>query len=235
MRYAGKTVYPVIVLVLAAIWPGAGARGGLVIDNFSDAGDPNPWPISLTTPPAVQTVVEGGLTGVLGGTRLTSLSAFFFDNVGLDEVQVNIVPSFGVLDYSSSIGANGDLLIAYVGRFNADLTGDALIQIDFAGFDLAGGSAMPVAVTLGNGSTTASLTRTLSAPGQQSLEFNLLDFQGINQIDLGSVNGLLVEFDPGPGADFRVNGISSVVPEPPTLLILLAGAATVLRRFRRHT
>jgi hypothetical protein len=172
------------------------------------------------------------LSGVVGGTRLTTLSAFFFDIVGVDEVQANIVPEFGVLDYTSSVGGNGDLRLAYVGGFDVDLTGDAFIQLDFAGFDLGSGTPMPVTVTVAHGATTASLTHTLTTPGAQLVEFDFMDFVGIDQVDLSSVTAMLVGFDPGAGGDFRLNQILSVVPEPATLVMLLAGAGLVLRRRR---
>lgn len=200
-----------------------------MIDSFSDVAAPNPWPVS-TTIPAVLPVFETGLSGVIGGTRLTTLSGFFFDIVGLDEVATNIVPQFGVLDYTSSVGANGDLRVAYVGQFAADFSGDAFIQIDFSGFDRGNARGMPVTVTLANGATIASLTQRLTEIGPQSVAFNFSDFRNIDAIDLASVDALLFEFDPGAGGDFRIGEISSIVPEPASLLLLLLGSGVVIRR-----
>ncbi len=215
------------------VWPGAGASAGLVVDDFSDVDNPNPWPVS-TTIPAVIPVLESGLSGVVGGTRNTTLSALVLDLVGLDEVKTNIVPNFGVLDYTSSVGGNGELELSYVGPFDVDLSGDAFIQIDFVGLVLGSKLAMPVTVTVAHGATTASLTHTLIAPGAQSVEFEFVDFAGIDLVDLGSITTMLVEFDPGAGADFRLSQIQSVVPEPATLVLLLVGAGVVLRRPRRR-
>ena len=209
---------------------GVAARGGLVIDDFSDVTSPNPWPVSITSPNVV-VVSETGLSGVIGGTRLTTVSVFFFDLVGLDEVRADIVAGAGMLDYTSSVGANGDLRVAYVGDFVADFSGDAWIQIDFSGFDLGAELPMPVTVTLWNGITTASLTRMLTEPGAQSVAFHFSDFANIDTVDLSSVDTLLFEFDPADGGDFRIGRIGSVVPEPTTLALLVAGAgAIVLRR-----
>ncbi len=227
-RKTGRCIGTVVVATVALL-SCANVRAGMVIDSFSDVASPNPWPVS-TTVPAVLPVFETGLTGVIGGTRLTTQSAFFFDIVGLDQVQTNIVPKYGVLDYSSSVGANGDLRLAYVGDFEADLTGDLFFQIDFLGFDLGSKSPMPVKVTLGDGATTTSLTQTLTTPGAQSVLFNYSEFDGIGAVDLASINAMLIEFDPGSGGDFRIGEIKSAVPEPNTLVLLLAGAGAILRR-----
>ena len=212
------------------MFSGVAARGGLLIDDFSDATSPSPWPVSMTSPNVIP-VTETGLSGVIGGTRLSTLSAFFFDLVGLDEVRLDIVPGLGLLDYTSSVGANGDLRIAYVGDFTADFSGDALIQIDFTGFDLGAESPLPVTVTLWSGINSARLTQMLTQPGAQSVAFNFSEFANIDAVDLSSVDAMLFEFDPGDGGDFRIGRIGSVVPEPTTLALLLGGAgAIVLRR-----
>ena len=216
---------------MVAIFSCANVRAGLVIDSFSDVASPNPWPVSATAPSVIP-VLETGLSGVLGGTRLTTQSAFFFDIIGLDEVRTTIAPKHGVLDYASTVGGNGDLRLAYVGAFEADLTADLFFQIDFLGFDLGAGMAMPVTVTLGDGASTASLTRKLTSPGAQSTLFNYAEFDGLDGIDLASIDAMLIEFDPGPGGDFRIGEIKSAVPEPGTLLLLLAGTGAVLRRRR---
>lgn len=220
-------------MVVAALGslPGVAARAGLVIDDFSDVTSPSPWPVS-TTSPAVLPVTETGLVGAIGGTRLTTLSVFFFDLVGVDEVITSVVPELGVLDYQSTVGANGDLRVAYVGDFVADFSGDALIQIDFLGFDLGAESPMPVTVTIWNGINVGSLTRVLTEPGAQSVTFAFSEFSNISAIDLSGIDTLLFEFDPGDGGDFRIGEIGSVVPEPATLVLLLVGAGAIVRRRR---
>ncbi|MCH7873487.1 MAG: PEP-CTERM sorting domain-containing protein [Planctomycetes bacterium] len=175
---------------------------------------------------------ETGLSGAIGGRRLTTLSVPFLDLVGLDDVSVSVVASVGLLDYTSTVGANGDLRLAYVGDFTADLSGDAEIQIDFTGFDLGNVTPMAVTVTLGTGGNAANLTHLLTATGAQTTVFSFSEFTNINKIDLASVDALIFEFDPGDGGDFRIGGIGSVVPEPATLVLLLAGAGAVLRRRR---
>lgn len=210
---------------------GVAARGGLVIDDFSDVITPSPWPLIITTP-SVIVVSETGLTGAIGGERLTTLSVPFLDLVGLDDVSVSVVSGVGMLDYTSTVGANGDLRLAYVGDFTADFSGDAEIHIDFTGFDLGNISPMVVTVTLWTGSNFANLTHLLTATGAQTTVFGFSEFANISKIDLASVDAMLFEFDPGDGGDFRIGGIGSVVPEPATLVLLLAGAGAVLRR--RH-
>lgn len=227
-RNAIRLVYAVVSVMLCG---GAAARGGLVIDEFSDVSSPSPWPVS-TTSLGELAVLETGLSGVIGGTRLTTLSADFFDLLGFDDVGTNIVPAAGQLDYTSSVGADGDLRILYAGGFTADFSGDALIQIDFTGFDLGAETPMPVTVTLWQGATSASLTRVLTEPGPRSVAFDFVEFANIDAIDVGSVDAMLFEFDPGTGGDFRIGRIGSVVPEPTTLVLLLAGAAAIVGRRR---
>ena len=231
MEYARGKNIRLLVVAAASLLCAVSARGGMVIDDFSAVADPTPWPASITSA-TVLAKFETGLAGVLGGTRLTTLSGFAFDIEGLDEVRANIVPKFGVFDYASSVGADGDLRIAYVGVFEADLSGDAFIQIDFAGFDLGSATPMPVTVTLGHGALTASLTHVLTGAGPQNVAFNLSEFNNISAVDLTSIDAMLFEFGPGAGGDFRIGGISSVVPEPTTLVMLIAGAGAIL--FRRR-
>ena len=205
------------------------ARGGLVIDDFSDVSET--WPQSITSP-NVLLVNETNLSGVVGGTRLTTLSAFVFDIEGLDQVRATIAPQFGVLDYASSVGADGDLRLGYVGKFSADLSGDAFIQIDFAGFDMGGNVPMTVTVEIGTGALTATLTQMLVGVGAQSLAFNFSEFTGIGAIDLAGIDALEFRFNPGAGGDFRIAGIASIVPEPATLVMLLVGSGAIVCRRR---
>lgn len=229
-RTRGKNIRLFVVsaaLLLCAV----SARGGMVIDDFSAVATPNPWPVSITSP-TVRPVFETGLSGVIGGTRLTTLSGFVFDIEGLDEIRANIVPNYRVLDYASSVGGDGDLRIAYVGNFQADLSGDAFIQIDFSGFDLGTGTPMPVTVIIGHGAVTASLTHLLTGAGPQSVTFNYSEFDNISAVDRTSINAMEFRFNPGAAGDFRIGGISSVVPEPTTLVMLIVGAGAIV--FRRR-
>ena len=231
MGYPRRNVIRVVVAGASVMLSGVAARGGMVIDDFSATATPTPWPVSITSPNVIS-ITETALSGVIGGTRLTTLSAFFFDLVGFDEIRANIVPNFGVLDYASSVGVNGDLRIAYVGTFQADISGDLFIQIDFSGFDLGGGTPMPVTVTIGHGAVTASLTQLLTGAGSQNVVFNFSEFDNIGAVDLTSIDAMLFEFNPGAGGDFRIGGIVSVIPEPTTLVMLIAGAGAIVHRRR---
>ncbi|MCH7873486.1 MAG: PEP-CTERM sorting domain-containing protein [Planctomycetes bacterium] len=220
------------LFVVPAMWLlcAVSARGGLVIDDFSDVS--TSWPVTISSPNVVVRS-ETNLSGVIGGTRVATLSAFVFDVEGLDQVRATIAPQFGVLDYASSVGADGDLRLSYVGEFQADLSGDAFIQVDFAGFDMGGNVPLAVTVELGHGALTATLTQMLNGVGSQSLAFNFSEFIGIDAVDLASISAMEFRFNPGAGGDFRIGGISSVVPEPTTLVMLIAGAGAIL--FRRRT
>lgn len=215
------------VLLLGAV----SARGGIVIDDFS-ASTAGAIVLTGQAVGVAGSVLETELVGVIGGERLTSLFGFVADPEGLDTVRAAVASAYGVLDYTSSVGGDGDLEIAYAGGFNTDLSGDALIQIDFLGFDLGAGTAMDVTVTLGQGASTASLTHLLTGSGSQNVAFDFLEFDNISAVDLTSIDAIAFRFDPGAGADFRVGGIASIVPEPTTLIMLIAGAGALLRRRR---
>ena len=117
------------------------SRGGMIIDSFEDVAE-GAWPVTQTTATQYTDVLEGGLTGVLGGWRDTSIKISAGGLPGIDEIHVNISPAVGLLDYASSAGANGALTLWYQGdpvsrHLHADLSDQALIRIDFADFDQA--------------------------------------------------------------------------------------------------
>ena len=87
-------------------------------------------------------------------------------------------------------------------------------------------------MTLGQGGSTESLTHLLTRSGRQNVAFRFSEFDNIGAVDLTSIDALEFEFDPGAGGDFRIGGISSVVPEPTTLVLLFTGAGAILRRRR---
>lgn len=235
MEYSHRNTIRTVIACAGVMLSCVAARGGLVIDDFSDVASPNPWPVTVTSPNVIE-VFETGLSGVIGGTRSTTLSGLLFDLAGLDEVRTDIVAGAGQLDYTSSVGATANLQISYLDNSVADLSGDALIQIDFTGFDLGTETPMPVTITLFSGPASASLTQMLINPGAQSVAFNFADFANVEAIDLGSVDEMLFEFEPGESGDFRIIEIATVVPEPTTLVMLLAGVGAIVRRRRvsRH-
>lgn len=226
-----------IVLIGLTLWALKAASGGLVIDSFDDANEGS-WPITATTLFESIHVLDVNLPGVLGGTRITSLFVQSLDVPGVDEVQLDIAAEDGVFDYASSVGLRGASSLVYRGEspavgLNVELPADGIFRIDFADFDAAGALPMRVTVIVNLGRLpTPNLTRFLTKPGAQTLDFLIADFPTIDQIDLTNVRNISVEFSPSPGTDFRVNQIS-VVPEPTTLCLLAVGGLLATWRRRR--
>jgi hypothetical protein len=221
-------------VVLMAVLP----AGAATIDNFMSV-DPNvTWPFSVTTA-TTATVLERPLdtNNVIGGARHTSLTATGLNVPGVDIVQVGVFPAAALFDFNSTVQADGRVRLMYnaddVG-LDADLTADFLVQIDFLAFDLADGLPLPVTVTMTDGGgQTSFLTRTLTTAGPQSVQFEFADFSGIGAFNLADVDEILVEFDPGMAADFRVGQIFTDVPEPATLAVLVVGGLVLGRRRAR--
>ena len=227
----------VVLTVLAVVVPASNA--GMIIDSFEDVVE-GAWPVTHTTGTQSTYVLEGGLSGVAGGWRHTSIGASAVDLPGIDEIHVNISPEHGLLDYASSVGSNGHLSLWYQGDplgdgLHVDLSRDALIQIDFADFDLPAGAPMRVTVVLNEGLPPgrAPLTKWLTIPGAQSLEFPFAEFDDMEYVDLADLENILVRFSPPAGTDFRVDRIVGVVPEPATLAFLFAGCLALPRVKRR--
>jgi len=189
-------------------------------------------------------VIETGLSSVLGGSRITRLTAEDLGIDRLDELQVGVFASPGILSYSSSILADGKLELFYdgttsgspagpsVGNLNVDLSGDAWIEIELLAFDLANGEPMDISITLADGDSTHVLLQSVTTFGRQDVIFRFVDFSEFGSLDLSDIDSIAVNFDPGFGADFRVGEIRVAVPEPATLGLLLTGALFGLRRKR---
>ncbi len=237
MRSTRSLAAGVVLTLVAVVVPPSNA--GMIIDSFEDVVE-GAWPVTHTTGTQSTRVIVGGLTGVLGGWRDTSIGASAVDLPGVDQIDVNISPEYGLLDYASSVGSNGQLTLRYWGdpvarHLHADLSSEALIRIDFADFDLPGGTPMHVGVTLSEGlpPARASLDRWVTGPGAQSLEFPFAEFDDIEYVDLADLDNIIVAFMASRGTDFRVDQIVMVVPEPATLGLLAIGGLLVMRRRRR--
>lgn len=220
-------------VVLMAVLPASAAT----IDNFMSV-DPNvTWPFSVTSA-TTATVLERPLltANVIGGARHTSLTATGLNVPGVDIVQVGVFPAASLFDYNSTIQADGLARLMYNADdagLDADLTADFLVQIDLLAFDLANGLSMPVTVSMTDGDgDTGSLTRTLTSAGPQSVQFEFADFSGIGLLNLADIDEIVVEFNPGMAADFRVDQIFTTVPEPATLAALAVGGILLGRRRR---
>ncbi len=209
---------------------GTVSASAIVIDDFTQVADPNPWPVQLNTEGNV-TVNETGLN-VLGGTRDTFVEAVAVGIPDLDFLQATVAAGAGLLDFNSTVDTKGYLSLTYNGggSLNADFTGQMGIQFDFTMFDFADGAPLPVTVIMNDGTNSATHTLSLNAPGGQSLMFDFADFSGIGSLDLASLQSIEFQLDPAIGADFRISQIVTVVPGPGALALLALGLAAPRRR-----
>ena len=238
-----------LIRLLAAGWLTLIATGSfaqasvIVIDSFTTVDTPNPWPAQQTALGNLDVTEGPALAGVLGGTRKASILGQTFADLGLDNVQATVFASpIGLLDWKSTSGADGQLTLLYEGDTPAGLQinfqNQAGIEIGFTLYDWAGGLDMPVLVSIGAGGNWATLTRWLSSPGAQTLQFDFSDFADIDDVNLSAIEQISISFDPQAGQDFRASFVSTYfVPEPSSLALAISAAtlgAWHLHRSRRH-
>lgn len=212
------------------------ASADIIIDDFSSVGNPDPWPVVVGTITTIH-VSELGVSNVIGGSRASAVRATFLEHIGLDYVQAAILPHFGmILDYSSTAGARGDWNLRYDADgagLNADFRSITDVVLEFGRFDFANGQPLPILVTLSDGQDQATLTRSLTAPGAQSVFFALADFAGIQDVDLAGLQSIEVFLDPGLAVDFRLSRVYGV-PHPGSFSLLALGTLVFAGRRQRH-
>lgn len=210
------------------------ANAATIIDDFSQGG----FSVAVYSNSTTGTVQQP-VANVLGGMRYGSVAvpAGGIQIEGLDNVQLSSFPTAGILNYESSVGAEGTAGLRYYDddQFIGDLSGALSIQIDFSLVDLGLGGPMDVTVSLEDGSdNNATLLQTITTAMPQSLVFPFAAFSGIGGLNLADLHEVDILFDPGQAADFRITQIIADVPEPTALALLALGAlSSVLRRRAR--
>lgn len=217
----------------------AAASHADTIDNFTDTQSGSPTIVTRTAL-GTDTVFDDLVTGVIGGQRITTVTATVLDQLGVDVVQGGIFPAAGVFDYQSSAGATGEARLTYrntdgLDGLDADLSSDTFVRIDVTHFNFASSIPMAVEVILNDGVDSASLTQQLNAAGPQQLNFLFSDFPAVDfaALDLSDIDRIDVIFSAGQSTDFRINSIISA-PEPAGLTLMLIGSLAMLRRSSRR-
>ena len=206
------------------------ASADTIIDHFTTKPTTN-WPLTLTDTGSTS-VLEIWGHSVPEDARYTQLTAVAMDIPGVDRITTDIYPANSLLEYESSSGATGQLLLEYGTALPSGGSGMRLglapgtVNVRFLNYDFP--SSQPLNLVLTGYSDTGSVAygaKTISA-GAQTVSFDLSSFQG-------AIEGLELEIDAPAGADYRLDYIS-VVPEPATLSLLALGGLALLRRRRNR-
>ena len=195
----------------------AGRTGALVVDDFS-AASATVFPPGVTwTAVGTTTAIElAPLPGIVGGIREMQVTAASLGPG--DSVSAGVFTPSTLLDYASTVGANGSLALRYNAGgsgLNVDLDGSGGVAIRFLAVDAA---AVPMTVrmtltdTLGN---TAFVSRTIAVSGPQSVDLPIHDGE-FATVDLHHVNVMLLTIDPNLAGDVRLDSIETFTAPSPT-------------------
>jgi hypothetical protein len=206
----------------------------VVIDNFSEITAS--WPVLRTTVgTTVRTDSPLSTSNVIGGVRRTTIH---LDAIGgpPNNQTTDIDAANEILTYFSATGDNGRVELFYdggTGDLNADVSNETQFTIFFIDFDHAGAINMPVTVTFNDGTTSFSVTKTLtSAVSNFGQVYLLSEFIGV---DFTSINTITVLLDPGSAADFTLSFLALTrVPEPATLTLAALGMVGATGIFYRR-
>jgi hypothetical protein len=207
-RFTAVFVFTVLTLALATAAP------ALVIDDFADtAGSTLSTGIKQSTVGS-KTVVDGpGLLGVIGGVRQVTLTATVTDLPGAEAVTVRVVRAGSLLSYGSSLGAAGQLQLAYDAGgagLAANLSSATGLGVDIVTTDAA---AMPcsVALTLSDGLRSVTLTKKATVNAAQTVSFSFIDrFSPVRTVNLRSIRSISLTLNPGKSGDLEIGGIRTI-------------------------
>lgn len=200
------------LLAMATFAAAGGAAAQTLIDDFSavgaSTGDP---PGVVRTTVGTTTVTDTGLAGVIGGARTLTVTATAIAG-GSPQVRAGVIPLSQVLTYSSTVLANGLVVLRYDANgvgLGADLSLGDGIQFD-AVADL---SSLPydVAVTLDDGMVADTVIQSVVVGGLQTLQFPYSSFTGV---DLTNVFSIEISFDPNLAGDLEVAAPIETYGEP---------------------
>lgn len=199
------------------------------IDSFTGTQSGSPVSLTVSTVGPIGGASETGVAGVIGGDRTTSMTGVMFDAAGIDSASASIFPAAGFLDYESSVGATALVTLNYGPGLAADFSADDRVRIDLLDFDFANGIPMLVTVSLNDGVNSASFAQSVNASGPNpNFDFLFSAFPPV--VNFAAIDSIEVNFAPGKAADFRVGSITTEIPEPASLALLLCGALAVNHR-----
>lgn len=227
----------VLFICLAGL-PHAAPAATIVLDDYSGAAA-NMFPATrvAVTPGTASGGPETGVAGVLGGNRIAALGLQAADIPGLDSVTHGVFPAAGtgVYDFNSTAGARGTAVF-YYGDFGLLLPPIALsvpdgsiMEFDFLAFDNPAQTPLTIRLELASGASFQTVLAQVMTAGPQAFSVSLDQFSPAIR---SNVTGVAISYLAPKAADFRLDDVSFVIPEPGALALLLAGVP-LLRARRR--
>jgi hypothetical protein len=200
-----RLAYGVTVLTLAS----APVRA-MMIDDFANAQTTAYPPGIMRTTVGTTTVTETSpVPGVIGGIRQIQVQA---TKVPMgDSISAGVYTVGTFVDYRSSVGADGRIALKYNAGgagLNADFTLVDTVNVRFLAVDPAAVPAPATLVLTDSRGRSASITRTITAAGPQTIGLPLQTgaFAGL---DLAHVFAIEVSVDPNVAGDLRFDFIET--------------------------
>jgi len=223
----------VAVVLLASAAP---VKADIILDNFqngtnktADVGGTNPNGDSQT-----------GLSGVLGGSRDTSV----FASTGVTGATAQLLISTGVLQLNTGTGVAGVFSLTYPNVAPLDLSTAIAFIFDISANDNGGTFVLDITDGTNTGSSTLlagplGSTTGDGVTGPQSIAIaGNPDFSGVN---LGAVTGITLNFTGDDSTDLEIGPLgfritTQVIPEPASMAVwgLLGLSVTWYARRKRR-
>lgn len=165
----------------------------------------------------------------LGRTVTLTVQGVEFPQI--DDVSVGLYPRPGFLDYTSSSGGDGSIRLDYLST-QPVATGLAALQLDFLRYDLPLGQGIPINVSILAGDFTTVDVATVTLNSSVFPASVVIPLTSAPADLLAVSRGYRITIDPPTGADFRLDRVLGVVPEPTAAVFPLAVAGLLLRRQR---
>lgn len=211
------------------------ARAATLVDDFSSTINTVPFPFRQVQQTGVGSnsgapPVETGLTGVIGGSRQTTVGV----TAGVATARARIFAgSPGSLQYTSS-GVSSNLTLNYNNNgagLGANINPFLGVSIPFGNVALGGAPSLPVTATITDAAANvATAVVAITTEGAQTLIIPAGAFAGLGALDLSNVSSIQFMFDAGLGQEFTLRGpIQLLTPEPLAILgwsvVLMIGLA----------
>lgn len=211
------------------------AQAAVLVDDFSSTINTVPLPfrqVQQTGAGSYSGVppVETGLSGVIGGSRQTTVTVTVGDTTARARI---FAGSPGTLQYTSS-GVDSNLMLNYNNNgagLGANISPFFGVSIPFGNVALGGAPSLPVTATITDAAANvATAVVAITTEGAQTLIIPAAAFAGLGALDQSNISSIKFMFDAGLGQEFTLRGpIELLTPEPLAILgwsvVLVVGLA----------